>query len=47
MSWLQDFFGFTSSLPNLFETEGFVVVVVVALQAMFTALLFYMCNQIL
>jgi hypothetical protein len=26
MSWLRDFMGFTSSLPNLFGTKGFVVV---------------------
>jgi hypothetical protein len=28
MSWLLDLMGFTSSLPSLFETKGFVVVVV-------------------
>jgi hypothetical protein len=26
MSWLKDLMGFTSSLPNLFGTKGFVVV---------------------
>jgi hypothetical protein len=28
MSWLRDFMGFTSSLPNLFVTKGFIIVVV-------------------
>jgi hypothetical protein len=27
MSWLRDLMGFASSLPNLFGTKGFVVVV--------------------
>jgi hypothetical protein len=28
-AWLQDLLGFTSSLPNLFRTKDFVVVVII------------------